>query len=188
MWGCAVITRNLSLTEKRVELPQVDGQNVGSVDRDHVWLPVESGIVTLPTDPRHAGMLSAAEGVDMAETIDEKVLEVQTATPQAEMPSGWGRALMIGGLFGMLTLFGHLAGYPIREQPWWLRSICLLIAIPVGEAVMRGVLRLRMRGLCSSRNLTCRRRAPCWFCDLFSSSGTSLSAYLLRGPSWKQLA
>jgi len=65
-----------SPTKYRVELPQIDGQNVGSVDRDHGCLQVESGIVTLPADPRHAWILSAEDDSKEELLMSRKLLAV----------------------------------------------------------------------------------------------------------------
>jgi len=49
-----------------------------------------------------------------------------------------------------VNLVAELVGYDSREQPWWLRLlaslVALLIAIPVGEGIARGAVRLFGRG------------------------------------------
>jgi len=52
--------------------------------------------------------------------------------------------------FNAVNLVAELVGYDSREQPWWLRLlaslVALLIAIPVGEGIARGAVRLFGRG------------------------------------------
>ena len=59
------------------------------------------------------------------------------------------RVLAIWAVFGALNLVGELVGYDMRQQPWWLRFLALLlallIAIPVGELIVRGLTRIFRR-------------------------------------------
>lgn len=69
------------------------------------------------------------------------------STDERREPLGCVQGLALGLVyFGILTPVGHLAGNPhIREQPWWLRFLAMLIAYPVGVCIVRGLSRLFRR-------------------------------------------